>query len=259
MPPQKFNVGLVQMSTTSDPDKNLQRAIDKVHEAAARGAQIVCLPELFQTQYFCQREDATLVRSGRTHSRTGHRPDLSDAGEAASHRPDRIAVREARPGRVSQHRRDLRRGRFPARPLSQDAHSRRPALLRKVLLHARRSRLPRLRHRRRPRGHAGLLGPVVSGRRAPDRAAGRADAFLSDRDWLASLRESRVRPVAARRLAHHSTRPRHRQWRVRGGGESCGIRNWRHPRQRRARRRPGILGRLFPVRSLRPGHRRSLA
>jgi N-carbamoylputrescine amidase len=58
--PQKFKVGLVQMSTTSDPDKNLQRAVDKVHQASAGGAQIVCLPELFQTQYFCQREDARL-------------------------------------------------------------------------------------------------------------------------------------------------------------------------------------------------------
>ena len=58
--PQKFKVGLVQMSTTSDPDKNLQRAVDKVHQASAGGAQIICLPELFQTQYFCQREDARL-------------------------------------------------------------------------------------------------------------------------------------------------------------------------------------------------------
>jgi N-carbamoylputrescine amidase len=48
------------MSATSDPDKNLQRAIDRLHQAAAKGAQIVCLPELFQTQYFCQREDAAL-------------------------------------------------------------------------------------------------------------------------------------------------------------------------------------------------------
>jgi N-carbamoylputrescine amidase len=56
----KFRVGLVQMSATSDPDKNLQRAIDRLHQAAAKGAQIVCLPELFQTQYFCQREDAAL-------------------------------------------------------------------------------------------------------------------------------------------------------------------------------------------------------
>src|SRR5258705_12372439 len=48
------------MSTTPDPEKNLLRAIERIHDAAKRGAQIVCLPELFQTQYFCQREDAEL-------------------------------------------------------------------------------------------------------------------------------------------------------------------------------------------------------
>ena len=60
MPPEKFRVGLVQMSATPDPDKNLQRAMDHVRNAAKSGAQIVCLPELFQTQYFCQREDQAL-------------------------------------------------------------------------------------------------------------------------------------------------------------------------------------------------------
>jgi len=48
------------MSATPDPDKNLQRAVDRLHQAAGKGAQIVCLPELFQMQYFCQREDAAL-------------------------------------------------------------------------------------------------------------------------------------------------------------------------------------------------------
>src|SRR5438105_6549623 len=48
------------MSTTPDPEKNLQLAIERIHDAATRGAQIICLPELFQTQYFCQREDAAL-------------------------------------------------------------------------------------------------------------------------------------------------------------------------------------------------------
>ena len=57
---EKFHLGLVQMSATADPDKNLQRAIHRLHQAAANGANIVCLPELFQTQYFCQREDAAL-------------------------------------------------------------------------------------------------------------------------------------------------------------------------------------------------------
>ena len=60
MPPEKFRVGLIQMPATPDPDKNLQRAIEQVRQAAASGAQVVCLPELFQTQYFCQREDASL-------------------------------------------------------------------------------------------------------------------------------------------------------------------------------------------------------
>jgi N-carbamoylputrescine amidase len=58
--PEKFTVGLLQTSASSDPDENLPRAIDKIHQAAARGAQVVCLPELFQTQYFCQREDVVL-------------------------------------------------------------------------------------------------------------------------------------------------------------------------------------------------------
>src|SRR5438270_6590781 len=48
------------MSATPDPEKNLERAIDKLQDAAKKGAEIVCLPELFQTQYFCQREDAAL-------------------------------------------------------------------------------------------------------------------------------------------------------------------------------------------------------
>src|SRR5438477_5114658 len=48
------------MSATPDPEKNLQHAIEQVREAARRGAQIVCLPELFQTQYFCQREETAL-------------------------------------------------------------------------------------------------------------------------------------------------------------------------------------------------------
>jgi N-carbamoylputrescine amidase len=58
LPPEKFQVGLVQMSATSDPESNLRHALDLVRQAAARGAGIVCLPELFQTQYFCQREEA---------------------------------------------------------------------------------------------------------------------------------------------------------------------------------------------------------
>ena len=59
-PPDKFRVGLIQMSATADPEQNLRRAIERVRQGKRLGAQIVCLPELFQTQYFCQREDAGL-------------------------------------------------------------------------------------------------------------------------------------------------------------------------------------------------------
>src|SRR5262249_22021644 len=55
-----FTAGLIQMSCSPDPDDNLRRACDKVRQAAKLGAQIVCLPELFRTQYFCQREDHML-------------------------------------------------------------------------------------------------------------------------------------------------------------------------------------------------------
>ncbi|MBO0911101.1 MAG: acyltransferase, partial [Acidobacteria bacterium] len=58
--PAKFRIGLVQMSAAPEPAENLEHAIRQVHAAAAKGAQITCLPELFQTQYFCQREDASL-------------------------------------------------------------------------------------------------------------------------------------------------------------------------------------------------------
>ena len=59
-PPARYNVGLVQMAMSADPEANLQRAVAKVGEAAAAGAHLVCLPELFRSQYFAQREDAAL-------------------------------------------------------------------------------------------------------------------------------------------------------------------------------------------------------
>jgi N-carbamoylputrescine amidase len=58
--PTRFRVGLVQMRCTSDPAANVAAAVAHVREAAARGAGVVCLPELFRTEYFCQREDVAL-------------------------------------------------------------------------------------------------------------------------------------------------------------------------------------------------------
>ncbi|MFH0909805.1 MAG: carbon-nitrogen hydrolase [bacterium] len=55
----KTKIGLVQMSCSPNVDDNLAKAVTRVEEAAANGATIVCLPELFRSQYFCQREDTS--------------------------------------------------------------------------------------------------------------------------------------------------------------------------------------------------------
>ena len=52
-----FRIGLVQMRCGPDPAENLERAASRVEEAAREGADVVCLPELFRSQYFCQKED----------------------------------------------------------------------------------------------------------------------------------------------------------------------------------------------------------
>ncbi len=57
---QKFTVALVQMRMGADPDANFSDALERIREAAKLGAQVVCLPELFRTQYFCQREELAL-------------------------------------------------------------------------------------------------------------------------------------------------------------------------------------------------------
>ena len=52
-----FKAGLVQMRVSKDPAENLKRAAERADDAAGRGAEVICLPELFRSQYFCQRED----------------------------------------------------------------------------------------------------------------------------------------------------------------------------------------------------------
>jgi len=59
-PAHKFTIALVQMRMGADPEANFSSALERIREAAGRGAKIVCLPELFRTQYFCQREDLRL-------------------------------------------------------------------------------------------------------------------------------------------------------------------------------------------------------
>jgi len=48
------------MACSRDPNENLAKALWRIREAAGRGAQIICLQELFRSQYFCREEDARL-------------------------------------------------------------------------------------------------------------------------------------------------------------------------------------------------------
>ena len=54
---RKVSIGIVQMSCSPNKKENLSKAIDKIKEAAAKGAQIICLQELFTSLYFCDTEN----------------------------------------------------------------------------------------------------------------------------------------------------------------------------------------------------------
>lgn len=56
-PERRTNVALVQMSCTADKSQNVSKALSRIADAAARGAKIVCLQELFHGLYPCQTED----------------------------------------------------------------------------------------------------------------------------------------------------------------------------------------------------------
>ena len=64
--PNTITVGLVQMTCAPEPAVNMKKAIARIGEAAKRGAQVVCLQELFRSQYFCQTEDIELFKLAET-------------------------------------------------------------------------------------------------------------------------------------------------------------------------------------------------
>jgi N-carbamoylputrescine amidase len=56
-PPREVKLGLIQMSAGDNPAANLEKALERIASAAKKGAQIVCLQELFRSRYFCQTEN----------------------------------------------------------------------------------------------------------------------------------------------------------------------------------------------------------
>jgi N-carbamoylputrescine amidase len=56
----KFTLGLIQMRCEAERRANFDKAVARIEEAAKAGADIICLPELFLSHYFCQRTDPAL-------------------------------------------------------------------------------------------------------------------------------------------------------------------------------------------------------
>ena len=134
-------VGLVQMRCTAQPSANLKRALALVEKAAKRGAQIVCLPELFRSLYFCQTEDHSQFALAEPI------PGPTTAALATAARAHRItivgSIFEKRSAGVYHNTAVIIDAERQARwPLPQDAHPRRSVVLRKILLHTGRSWLP---------------------------------------------------------------------------------------------------------------------
>ena len=176
------------------------------------GASIVCTQELFRSQYFCQVEDHRFFGLAETIPGPVHRRAL--AAGAQKHGAVVVAslFEKRAAGPVPQHRRRHRRRRLDHGHLSQDAHPRRSALLREVLLHAGRHRLPRVADHARHHRRADLLGPVVPrGARASPRC--RAPRSCSTRPPSAGIRREKKEygDGAARVVGADSAQPRRGQ------------------------------------------------
>ncbi len=85
---RKVTIGLVQMSMSEDPEENLHKAVRMIGEASERGAQIVCLPELFTTTYFPQYDTV----GGRRREHAPHEAVPGPTTEALSRAAARSQV-----------------------------------------------------------------------------------------------------------------------------------------------------------------------
>ena len=159
---------LIQAQWAGDKDMMTKNAIRSVQQAAAEGAKVVCLQELFNGPYFCEVQDCRVVRLGGTGARRSHDQAVHGRGEGERHRARRPRLRSREYWRLLQHGCRHRRGRAVSRKAPEEPHSAGCRLLGEVLLPAREPRVSGVRHGGRsdwrvhllraplPRGLAGL-------------------------------------------------------------------------------------------------------
>ena len=222
-------LGLVQMRCSTDPAENLEKAIAGVRRGAGKGAQIVCLQELFRASTSARpRTIATSISPSpfRVHPPSASRSWPASSASSSSLPCSRSAPRDCTttPPRCS-----TRTG--PTWASTGRCTSRTTPILREVLLHPGGPRVPGLGHAVRPDRRIDLLGPVVSRGGPADGTERRSDPLLSHRHRLAAGREAGARGAAAVRLGDDSAESCHRQRRLRVRGK---------PRGARGRSRGGI-------------------
>ena len=246
--PSKFRVGLVQMAMSSDPQANEAKAAAKVEEAARLGAQVVCLPEMYRTPYFCQREDAALF-------------DLAEPVAGPSRERFCKVAKQAGVAVVVPIFERRAPGLYHNSAVVIDADGRQvglyrkmhipddPVLLREVLLHARGPGLQGLRHAVRPRSACSSAG--TSGTRRPRgsrRCRARTILFYPTAIGWHPAREGGVRRArSATPGARCSARHAIANGVLRRGGEP------RRPRGRQRRQRRGSSSGAPPSCAIRSG------
>src|SRR5215469_10530344 len=180
----RFQVGLIQLSCSPDPEANLEKAVQRVREAARNGAQIICLPELFRTQYFCQREDPALFDLAETIP--GPTTEAMSRVAAESKSVVVVSIFEKRTRGLYHNTAVLigtdgaikgiyRKMHIPDDPLYYEKYYFTPG-----------DRFQGIRYRSGSHRNLGVLGSVVSGRRTAHGFTGRAGSVLSDGYRLAS-------------------------------------------------------------------------
>ena len=221
-------IALIQMRCGPEPDKNFAHAIDFIRDAAKSGALIVCLPELFRSQYFCQTEDhdnfslAETIPGPSTDALTKLARELGVVIVASLFEKRTAGLYHNTAAIIDADGELL--GKYRKMHIPDD-----PLYLREILFYAGRSRFSELENSARQSRRLRLLGPVVSRSGAPDCVARRGDYFLSDRDRLAPEREEGIWQSATFRLGNDSTQSCHCEWLLRRGAESRRTRSarWR--------------------------------
>jgi len=222
-PKPKYITGLIQMSCSPSPDENLQKAVALVEDAAQRGAEVICLPELFRSQYFCQREDIGLFDLAETVPG----PTTETLGKVAKSTRKWLLLRPCFERRAA--------GVYHNSAVVIDASGEVVGLYRKMHIPGRSRYYEKfyftpgdlgfrcLQHASGPHRDPDLLGSMVPEGARLTALQGPSILFYPTAIGWHPAEKVQFGPSQRDAWANHPARPRHRQWGVRRCGQSRGL------------------------------------